>query len=548
MTQAPRDLKRERDRFVAFSFAAADLLLEVDPAGLVRSALGAARGLTRRDAQDLVGRPLLELFAAEDRPPLAEALAALPQGGRLPMLPVRLDGSARPALLGGCRIDTEESVYVTLTAARLAFAASAATAERDGATGLIAGGEFAKVAAECLDSAREIGQGAQLTVLELPRLNELRERLGGEPYDELLARIGGALRGRSLGGDAAGALRDGRYALMHADGVSGEDLAEAVGRAAEAAGAGRLAVSQRTLDLSAADAFAPADARQALIYTIRRFAEAPLDEMAIGSLGDSLDGLMNETVERIRSLRDTVRHGRFEIAFQPIVELASGAVHHYEVLSRFAGGESPFRVVTFAEEVGVIHDFDLAVCARAIEIVRDRSERGHVAQLAVNLSARSLETALFVGALRAMLKPLGALRRRLLFEVTESTSIRDLPRAAAILEELRADGHAICLDDFGAGAASLPYLQALPLDYVKIDGAYVRQVLASRRDAAILKSIAGLCRELAVGCIAEMIESAEQAAKLMKLGVGFGQGWHFGRPQSALPAPGARILAATSSR
>src|SRR5690606_34688182 len=216
MTRALGDLKRDRDRFVAFSFAAADLLLEVDGGGFVRSALGAARGLTQRDARELVGRPLLDLFAADERDEVAEALAALPPDGRLPMTPVSLEGSARPALLGGCRIEGEDSVYVTLTAARLAFAASAATARRDGETGLIAGEDFAKVAAECLDSAREVGQAAQLTVLELPSLGELRRHLGELPYAKLLGRIGGLLRGRSLGGDAAGALREGRYALMHA--------------------------------------------------------------------------------------------------------------------------------------------------------------------------------------------------------------------------------------------------------------------------------------------------------------------------------------------
>jgi EAL domain-containing protein (putative c-di-GMP-specific phosphodiesterase class I) len=297
-----------------------------------------------------------------------------------------------------------------------------------------------------------------------------------------------------------------------------------------------------TLDLSSAP-FTAEDARHALVYTIRRFVEAPVGELEIHSLDESLDGLMSETVLRIRSLRETVLSGRFQIAFQPIVELASGRVRHYEVLSRFEGGESPFGVVTFAEQVGVIHDFDLAVCQRAIDLLREGGGRGPVADLSVNLSARSLETDLFVGALRAMAGQLGPQRRRLLFEVTESSSIHDLARAARVLDQLRADGHPVCLDDFGAGAASLPYLQALPLDYVKIDGAYVRQMLARLRDAAILKSIASLCRDLSVGCIAEMIESRGQAEKLATLGVGYGQGYLFARPHAEPPAPGARILA-----
>ena len=542
MAAGATELKRDRDRFVAFSFAAADLLLEVDAGGSVRSALGAARSLTQHDAQELVGRPLLELFAADDRSAVDEAVRGLGPGGRLPIMPVQLDGSARPALLGGCRIDSEASTYVTLTAARLAFAASAATAKRDSDTGLIAGEDFGRVAAECLESARQVGQAAMLTVLEVPGLGELRRKLGPASCSALLARIGAAMRGRSLGGDSAGALREDCFAVMHAEGVSGDALLSSVERAAGAEGAVGLEIRRRSVDLSSPQ-FTDEDARQALVYTIRRFAETPVGEMEISSLDESLDGLMSETVGRIQDLRETVRSGRFQIAFQPIVELHSGMVHHYEVLSRFREGESPFRMVTFAEEVGVIHDFDLAVCQRAMDLLGEGEGRGEVADLAVNLSARSLETDLFVGALRAMLEPLGARRKRLLFEVTESTSIRDLPRAARILDSLRADGHPVCLDDFGAGAASLPYLQALPLDYVKIDGAYVRQVLASPRDAAILKSIARLCHDLEVGCIAEMIESQAQADKLSSLGVRYGQGFHLGRPSPARPARGARIFA-----
>jgi EAL domain-containing protein (putative c-di-GMP-specific phosphodiesterase class I) len=515
--------------------------LEVDGAGVVRSALGAARGLTRRDATELVGRPLLDLFAPEEQVPIAETLGGLESGGRLPIMTVRLDGSERPVLFGGCRIESEDAIYVTLTAARLAFAASAAGAVRDAGTGLIAAEDFGRIAAECLESARQVGQAARLTVLEMPGLGELRSRLGPVPYSDLLARIGGLLRGRSLGGDAAGALRDGRYAVMHADAVSGRSLVQAIALIAGSEDAGALEVRQQTIDLSSTQ-FTPDDARQALVYTIRRFVDAPVGEIEIHSLGESLDGLMSETVLRIRSLRETVKRGGFKLAFQPIVELGSGLVHHYEVLSRFEGGESPFRVVTFAEEVGVIHDFDLAVCQRAIDLLRDADGRGAVADLAVNFSARSLDADLFVGALRTMLVPLGPLRRQLLFEVTESTSIRDLPRAARILEQLRVDGHPVCLDDFGAGAASLPYLQALPLDYVKIDGSYVREMLANQRDAAILKSIARLCRDLSIGCIAEMIESQGQADKLARLGVRYGQGFHFGRPKPETPAPGARIF------
>ena len=115
-------------------------------------------------------------------------------------------------------------------------------------------------------------------------------------------------------------------------------------------------------------------------------------------------------------------------------------------------------------------------------------------------------------------------------EVTESTGLTDLPRAARVLEELRRVGHRICLDDFGAGAASFPYIQALPVDFVKIDGSYVRRLGGSPRDDAILRAMVGLCREIRVQVIAEMVETQDQAAQLNAWGFELAQGYHFGRP------------------
>ncbi len=108
--------------------------------------------------------------------------------------------------------------------------------------------------------------------------------------------------------------------------------------------------------------------------------------------------------------------------------------------------------------------------------------------------------------------------------------IKDLQATNTVLQVLRADGHKICLDDFGAGAASFPYIQALEVDYVKIDGAYVKRMETHPRDRAILKAMVGLCRDLGVGTVAEMVETESQAKALVDLGVDYAQGYLFGRP------------------
>ncbi len=134
-------------------------------------------------------------------------------------------------------------------------------------------------------------------------------------------------------------------------------------------------------------------------------------------------------------------------------------------------------------------------------------------------------------------------RPRVLFEITELTSIADLARTNQVIQAFRDAGNAVCLDDFGAGAASLSYLRAFHVDYIKIDGAYVRRMQDSDRDLQIMNAMIGMCRQVKTAIVAEMIETQKQAQSLLALGVEFGQGYYFGKPGRH-----ARLAAAAARR
>jgi EAL domain-containing protein (putative c-di-GMP-specific phosphodiesterase class I) len=240
--------------------------------------------------------------------------------------------------------------------------------------------------------------------------------------------------------------------------------------------------------------------------------------------------LLSETVTRIADLRQTIAAQSFQLRLQPIVDLRSGALHHYEALLRTDKGHAPMALLGFAEGVDLIGEVDLAVCERVAGMLLDRSRSVNLPAVAVNLSARSLGSDGFVAALRAMLGRYKAIAGKLMFEITETSRIDDLARAEAVLQRLRRDGHRVCLDDFGSGAASFPYLQALTVDFVKIDGTYVQRVLSVERDRAIIKAMVGLCRDLGIGTVAEMVETEAQAQALRELEIDYGQGHLFGRP------------------
>ncbi|HXC30369.1 MAG TPA: EAL domain-containing protein [Stellaceae bacterium] len=266
------------------------------------------------------------------------------------------------------------------------------------------------------------------------------------------------------------------------------------------------------------------DAARALAYAARRFT-AP-SEGEPSSLQQGLDKEFRSTIARFGAWRRRVAEGRFTVVGQPIVSLADRQIHHYELLARFTPGKSPFEAVRFAEEAGLIEEFDLAICGKALAALAAAPRLA----LAVNLSGRSVQSAGFREALTALLRPHRALLSRLTFELTESHAVEHFRPAAEFLDELKSEGCPICLDDFGAGAATYHYLRHFAFDLVKIDGPFLKAAATNPRDRILVRSICALCAELEIGVIGEMIEDETAAAAAAELGISFGQGRLFGAP------------------
>jgi EAL domain-containing protein (putative c-di-GMP-specific phosphodiesterase class I) len=539
-----KDMRVERDRFVAFAFSAADLMLEVSGEGLITFASGAARLIAGTDADALFGRKFAELIEETDRHFVMNLLAGLAVGGRIEPVTVRLlHLSGVPGaicVLGGCCLQRQDGrYYLTLSNARLPQAENALVNKRDYQTGLLGSDDFEALAGDRLKLARELGSEVKLTLVEIVGLKELVEALRPDESQSLMGDVGALIRAKSIGGDTAGQIDKEKYGILHANPIDQEAVAEQVrdlikqsGVAAAAEAAKELGVRGATLDLHL-KAMSDEDATSAMAFAVNRFSIEGAAAFALHSTEESLKGLLQKTVSRVRALRSAVSGRQFDLVFQPIVRLDTRTLHHYEALSRFADGGSPFETIRLAEGVHMIGEFDLAVVHRVVELLAKRRHQGEIIDVADNLSGHSLESTVFMAALREILADDPALRRQLIFEITESTQITNLVHAANAVRQLRDDGHLVCLDDFGAGAASFPYLQALDVDFVKIDGAYVKalQSQGHKRDQAILKGMVWLCKELKIGTVAEMVETEDQARLLLDFGIDYGQGYLFGYPE-----------------
>jgi EAL domain-containing protein (putative c-di-GMP-specific phosphodiesterase class I) len=531
-----RRLRSERDRFVAFAFAAADLLLEIDANSIICFASGASHSLTKHSADELVGQSFLELLAPRERPMVRILLQSLAKGGRLSPMPVQLandDNSV--AVLGGCRLPTQHDYYyLTIGLPVPAVVVNDGDGGRDAETGLLDKDAFAQLATERLDGSRP----AKLTLLNLGGLEKLRTRIDGEVSAGLLAAVGRHLRAKSSGGDAAGRLADGRFGVLHEDNLDPDMLNRQIGEIAASAdplGEG-LGVETSTLDLDR-EGISQADAARVLVYAINSYATSPTGALTIPSLTQGVKQIVGDTAAKLKTMRAELAAQNFEIAFQPVVSLDSRKVQHYEALVRFKENQSPAERVSFAEQVGLVADLDLAICDRVIRMLEDCRPTQPQLAVAVNLSGRSLESSIFRGQIDALMRERGDLRGRMLFEVTESALIREARDVAAFLQDLRGRGFRVCLDDFGSGAMSLDYLNAFAVDFVKIDGRYVRDLDKGPRHKALLQGIVELTKKLGTATIAEMIETEAQYSAVKTAGIGFGQGYLFGRP-GALPVAG----------
>jgi EAL domain-containing protein (putative c-di-GMP-specific phosphodiesterase class I) len=531
-------LRRDRDRFVALAFCAADLLLEVDGRNLITFAAGASQSLLGSSPETLIGKPFLDLIVPGDIALVTELLRGMAPGARLEPIPVRLKGIRGPSvplsLMGYHLPDLSGSHFFALRLGGPTSSFETLPADlRDPESGLLEKDAFADFASRQIREAQERGEKLKLTMLHTGDMAELRARMDAEHAESAIRTMSACLQANAAGGQAAGRLDDGAYGFLHKPGIDIDRITARVReifKAADPSGVG-ISVSTGTVEADSAN-MSEADSVRVLLYTVNQFCDSGGEKFAMSSLADNLKTMTRETTEKLAKFKKIAANGRFDIAFQPIVALDSLEIHHFEALARFGGRleRSPYDLITFAEDTGVISDFDLAMAGRVLEWLVGENRTGTRHIVAVNVSGQSISNTAFVAALHDLLRRHRDIRAQLMFEITESARIEDLGAVNRFIQGLRQAGHQVCLDDFGAGSAALRYLHALEVDVVKIDGQYIRSAMETPRNQSFLKAVAGLCHDLGIATIAEMIEDESCAAMLRECRVRYGQGYMFGKP------------------
>lgn len=248
-----------------------------------------------------------------------------------------------------------------------------------------------------------------------------------------------------------------------------------------------------------------------------------------------------EVAEAIRSVNETtllvikaIDEGRVVPYFQPIVALSQRKLAAFEVLSRLNVNDERWeagRFVDYAEKAGVIQKMDLQVMDKALAIV---AEAGFQGQLFLNLSPRALVIRDFINGLRSRIETHGLKPEQIVFEITERDTVKNIALLEKLIAELKNLGCCLAIDDFGSGFSSFQYLRRFPVDYLKIEGEFIVNMMTDPKDRAFVTTITQLAKELGIATIAEFVESEAVLAELTQLGIDYGQGYLIGRPEPQL--------------
>ncbi|MBI4666017.1 MAG: EAL domain-containing protein [Nitrospinae bacterium] len=242
----------------------------------------------------------------------------------------------------------------------------------------------------------------------------------------------------------------------------------------------------------------------------------------------------SQTVMVKRALDDD----RVEAHFQPIVDVKTGKVFAYETLARIREGDVIIPASQFieaAEEAGLSEHLDIRIIEKGIDFKKMASRLNGV-KLFFNLSPRTFRHTDFMRSVPEKLKDAGVSPEDVVFEITEREALPHIAELNSLISDLHSAGIRFALDDFGSGFSSFVYLKYLTVDYIKIEGSFVRSIAMDPSDKIMVNHIHGMAKDFKIKSIAEFVEDEEAHKILKEMGVDYGQGYHYGKP-----VPGRQI-------
>jgi len=236
-----------------------------------------------------------------------------------------------------------------------------------------------------------------------------------------------------------------------------------------------------------------------------------------------------------QKIEDALKNNRFVFYYQPIMDISTRTVSHYEALLRMQNEDGsispPATFIQVAEQTGLIHEIDHHVLHHGILKQAELDKNNRQISLSLNLSGYAVDDAMLLPLLKQLFHESEVNPEHLIFELTETAAVADIRQAKVLMDQMKKLGCRFSLDDFGTGFASFRYMRELPVDIVKIDGSFVTDLVHNPDDQLFVKALVDVAKGMGKKTIAEFVENAETLALLHVFGVDYAQGYYIGKPQ-----------------
>jgi diguanylate cyclase (GGDEF)-like protein/PAS domain S-box-containing protein len=428
-------------------------------------------------------------------------------------------------------------------------------ADHDSLTGLFNRRRFEEELTRELASAERYDSKVAVLAIDLDDFKYINDSLGHSIGDELITRVGHAVRARLRRTDVLARLGGDEFAVIlpriDHDGAMevAEGLLEAVGEVdlvgLGGRGGGRVSAS---IGIAMFHAASKLTSEELLVEADIAMYDAKEAGRARAVLYDATEDREERMLSRMTwadRIRDALVDDAFVLYAQPVMSLGADPVPRSELLLRMMGEGGdvipPASFLYIAERFDLIQEIDRWVVSHAIELLSEEQAAGREVVLCVNLSAKSVVDPALPAHIAGELRAHGADGRGLCFEVTETAAVVNIDRARHFASLVAEMGCEFALDDFGAGFASFYYLKHLAFDLLKIDGEFVTDLATSRTNQLVVKAVVDIARGLGKRTIAEFVEDAETLELLRGMGVDYAQGFYVAKPaplpllQAALP-------------
>ncbi|MDF3935596.1 EAL domain-containing protein [Pseudomonas citronellolis] len=553
-------LGSERERAQTTLAAIGDAVITIDENACIAYLNPAAERMIGWESEMAVGLPLKSLLRMLDEGSEEEDLALIGQilrgeveaGSETSKLLQRLDGSGVVVTLVGTPIRVEGRIVGAalvlhdMTRERQYMESLSWQATHDALTGLSNRREFEFRLQQALERSAHRSDRHSLMYLDLDQFKLVNDTCGHAAGDELLRQVCSLLEGclregdtlARLGGDEFGVL------LQSCPPEVAVQIAESLRQTVENL---HFVWDRRPFNITVSIGVVHVSAMLVSVEEALRCAdmacylakEKGRNRAQVFSPDDSELSLRFGEMAWVQRIRQALEEDRFCLYAQRIqaVDPNSDEGLHVELLLRLLDENGrlvpPNNFIPAAERYGLMPQIDRWVVKRAFDLLAQRREAGcePIATCAINLSGATIGDAAFIEMLRELQPAYGLAAESICFEVTETSAIANLVSATQFIHDLKGMGYRFSLDDFCAGMSSFVYLKHLPVDYLKIDGSFIKDMLEDPIDRAMVQVINQIGHVMGKRTVAEFVESVEILEALREIGIDYAQGYALGRPQ-----------------